>query len=526
VRRRSHSLGGKPEADRSRATETGIAVTSPDRPRLSPERLAGLPPAVRRPGFDRAQLSVGMAHIGVGAFHRAHQGDFTDDMLERRFDRWGVVGVNIRAPRIAPALEPQNGLYTRILRDGERSEARVVGSLLRVVDAQGDPTAALAVLASDAVEVVTVTVTEKGYCHQPATGELDWDAADIRHDLAYPERPESLPGLITRALELRREKRGRPLTVLSCDNIPANGRILGNAVQALADRRSPALGAWIAGNAAFPSTMVDRIAPAVAPSDRHALGEAFGYRDEGLAVGEPFRQWVIEDRFAGRRPDWDLAGASFVADVEPFEHLKMRVLNGAQTTLSYLGVLAGLEHTSDDMADPLLAAFVRRMLLEETLPTLGPVPGVEAEGYVEESLRRLRNRAIRHRNHQIATDGSQKIVQRLLQPVRERLGRGEDVRFLSVAVAGWMAYLLQASPRFGRRWEASDPFRDQLAVIAERAGNDPGDLADAILAIPAIFGHDLRHSDPFRASTRDALAGFLGTDPLAVVRRALESKPA
>ncbi|WP_062013712.1 mannitol dehydrogenase family protein [Aureimonas sp. AU4] len=495
-------------------------------PRLSPQTLAGLPSSVRRPGFDRARLEAGMAHIGVGAFHRAHQGDFTDDMLEQRLERWGVVGINIRSPRIEPALAPQDGLYTRLLRHGETSEARVIGSLLRVVDAVEAPGAALDVLASDAVEVVTVTVTEKGYCHHPATGELDWNSPDIRHDLADPGRPVSLPGLLARALDLRRETHGRPLTVLSCDNIPSNGRILGDAVRALAGWRSPALGDWIARHAAFPSTMVDRIAPAVTEADRQAVADAFGYRDEALAVGEPFRQWVIEDRFAGRRPDWDLAGASFVGDVEPFEHLKMRVLNGAQTTLSYLGVLAGHEHTSDDMADPLLAGFVHRMLVEETLPTLEPVPGMDSAAYVEESLARLRNRTIRHRNHQIATDGSQKIVQRLLQPVRERLGRGESVAFLSVAVAGWMAYLLRASPRFGRQWEASDPFRDQLAVIAERAGDDPGELSGAILAIPAIFGHDLRHSDKFRASTRDALAGFLSGDPLAVVRRALEPGPA
>jgi fructuronate reductase len=224
---------------------------------------------------------------------------------------------------------------------------------------------------------------------------------------------------------------------------------------------------------------------------------------------------VIEDRFAAERPPWELAGATFVADVEPFERLKMRVLNGAQTALCYLGVLAGHAHTSDDMRDPLLAGFVERMLLEETLPTLSAVPGVDAQAYVGQSLARLRNTAIRHRNHQIATDGSQKIVQRLLNPIRERLGRGESVVLLSAAVAGWMAYLVRASRRFGRQWTADDPFAERVAAVADAVGGDPPALVAGITAIREIFGPDLGASERFRADAAAALGGFLGADPMA-----------
>ena len=375
---------------------------------LGPGMLDRLPPAVRKPAYDRSALKVGMAHIGVGAFHRCHQAEYTDDLLAERMDRWGVVGINIRNPRLTEGLGRQSGLYTRLIREDARVEARVIGSIISVVDSQASPAPALDVVASPEIDVVTLTVTEKGYCHKPSSGALDLNHPDIAHDLANPQTPRSLPGLIARALEVRMDTHGRPLTLMSCDNIPANGAILANVVNTIAGRRGGGLAQWIAANAAFPSSMVDRIAPATSQADIDMVEQSFGYRDGAVVVGEPFRQWVIENRFAGRAPQWNLVGATLVDDVTAFEHLKMRVLNGAQSSLSYLGVLAGLEHTSDDIADPLLNTFIRRMLIEETLPTLQPVPGISAEHYVEQSLARLRNTAIRHRNHQIATDGSQK----------------------------------------------------------------------------------------------------------------------
>jgi fructuronate reductase len=349
---------------------------------LGPALLDRLPEGVQRPGYDRAALTAGMAHVGVGAFHRCHQAEYTDDLLGRRLDRWGVIGVNIREPELAPTLGRQGGLYTRLCRSGDRIEARVIGSLLSVVDSQASPAPALAVLAAPEIEVITLTVTEKGYCHRPASGELDPDMPDILHDLAYPDAPRSLPGLIVCALELRMRSHRRPVTVVSCDNVPGNGVILARVVQALVERRGRGLADWIAASAAFPSTMVDRITPATTPADLDTVERAFGYRDRAVVVGEPFRQWVIESRFAGRVPRWDLAGATFVDDVTPFEQLKMRVLNAAQSTLAYLGLLAGHEHTSDAVADPLLAGFVRSMLIRESVPTLPPVPGTAPLAYV------------------------------------------------------------------------------------------------------------------------------------------------
>jgi fructuronate reductase len=286
----------------------------------------------------------------------------------------------------------------------------------------------------------------------------------------------------------------------------------------MAERRSPELVRWIAANIAFPSTMVDRIVPATSAADLQTVERTFGFRDLAPVVGEPFRQWVIENKFAGRAPRWDLVGATLVDDVTPFELLKMRVLNAAQSSLAYLGLLAGYEHTSDDMTDDLLTAFVRRMLLEESVPTVPPVPGMAADRYVEQSFSRLRNTAIRHRNHQIATDGSQKIVQRILNPIRERLQKGQSVAFLSMVAAAWMVYLIHASKRFGQRWAVQDPFGHEVATIADRVGRDPTLLATEIMANETYFDRDLFERSAFRATIARHLDGLLSDDPVAHIR--------
>lgn len=487
-------------------------------PLLDPSLLPQLPASVVRPAYDRAALAAGMAHIGVGAFHRCHQAEYTDDLLASRFDRWGVVGINIRPPLLARTLGRQDGLYTRLCRQDDRVEARVIGSIVSVVDSQASAVPALNVLASSQIDVVTMTVTEKGYCHRPASGELDLEREEVVGDIADPEAPRSLPGLVLRALELRMLSHGSPLTLISCDNIPSNGEILKRVVMDLAARRGERLAGWIEANAAFPSTMVDRIAPAVTDADIAAVESSYGYVDEAVVVGEPFRQWVLEDCFAGRRPAWETVGATLVNDVTAFEHLKMRVLNAAQSSLAYLGLLAGHDYTFEAVADPLLAGFVRRMLVEETLPTLAPVPGMSAPAYVEQSLDRIRNTAIRHRNHQIATDGSQKIVQRLLAPILERLRQGQDIALLAVPVAAWMAYLVKASDRFGRVWTVDDPYGARIAAIADRVGGDATLLACEILAIDGIFNRELSASEAFRATVAARLGDLLSEDPMACIR--------
>ena len=283
---------------------------------------------MRQPQYDRESLKIGMAHIGVGAFHRCHQAEFIDDMLEARFGPWGVMGINLTAPSLADLLAPQDCLYSRTLRQDARAETRIIGALRHVIDVtdKASAEAAVAALGGPEISVATMTVTEKGYCLTPSTGALDLDNPALRADLEGGFPPRTLLGLLALALERRRQTGAAPLTLISCDNVPSNGARLGAAMLKFAALRSAELTRWIEDQVTFPSTMVDRIVPATAPEDIDKVSEALGARDPAAVVGEPFRQWVIEDKFAGERPPLDLAGAQFVADAKPYEQIKMRVL--------------------------------------------------------------------------------------------------------------------------------------------------------------------------------------------------------
>jgi fructuronate reductase len=480
--------------------------------RLNAGALANLPQAVRRPGYDREATQIGMAHIGVGAFHRCHQAEYADDLLEVGFSRWGLVGINLFPPRLADLLDPQDGLYSRTLREGDRGETRVIGSIKRVIDVldAASAEAAVAALAAPAIQVVTMTVTEKGYGLVPSSGALDVENPAIEADLGGVFPPRSLLGLLARALERRSAASGSGLTLISCDNIPRNGDRLRGALLAFAGARSADLARWIERRVAFPCTMVDRIVPATTAEDVEDVSAALGARDEAAVVGEPFRQWVIEDTFADERPPWDRAGAQFAPDSKPFERIKMRILNAAQSTLSHQGALVGRAFSFEAAQDPALSALTERMLERETASTLPNVPGMEVKRYIETSLARIRNRAIRHRCHQIGTDGSQKIVQRLVDPLRERLQAGQRADLLTLAIASWMAYCLSGAPRFGRRWSPSDPWAERMIAIGQQSA-DFEDMAIAILGMAPIFGADLARPD-LASAVASRLRGLLGSD--------------
>lgn len=484
--------------------------------RLSSSTLAAVPRGIRLPGYDRQKLTVGMAHIGVGAFHRCHQCEFTDDMLEKRFGPWGVVGINLRPPLLGQTLGAQDGLYSRTLREGEGAETRVIGAMKHLIDA-GDAAgaeAAIAVLADPAIQVVTMTITEKAYYRVPSTGALDWDHPDIVRDRVGDAPPATVLGLLSRAFARRRDAGAGAFTVISCDNVPSNGELLSSVLRGFIAADASGLAAWVAANVAFPSTMVDRIVPASTPADVESASAALGLRDEAAVVGEPFRQWVIEDRFADARPPWDLAGAQFVSDVTPYELIKMRVLNAAQSTLSHLGAIVGHSYSFEAATDPVLARLIRRMLEQETASTLPQLPDMPVAPYIEMSMKRIRNTAIQHRCHQIGTDGSQKIVQRLVNPLRERLVKGQPVDLLALGVASWMAYDLCGAKRFGARWMPDDPMASRVIDIGGEFGGDFDELTRAMLGIEAIFGSDLMDS-PAEAVIAGHLRGLLSEHPQA-----------
>jgi len=479
-------------------------------PALNLRNLAGLPPDVARPAYDPAAVVTGIVHLGLGAFHRAHQAVYTDAVLARD-PRWGICGVSLKTPRATAPLAAQDGLYTLLIRSTAGTSVRVVGSLRETLFAGADRAALITRFADPRIAIVTMTVTEKGYCHDPATGRLDLAHPDIAHDLATPQAPVSAVGLLAAGIAARRAAGAGPLTVVCCDNLPHNGRTVEGIVGAFAQARDAALAEWIGAHVAFPNTMVDRIVPATTPADVADAAARLGVDDAAPVVAEPFIQWVLEDRFAGPRPPWEEAGAQFASDVVPFETMKLRLLNGSHSSLAYLGFLLGHETIWQASADADLAAFVERQMEEEIAPTLVAPPGVDLARYRRDLMARFRNTALPHRTQQIAMDGSQKLPQRLLGTVRDRLAGGGSIRHLALAVAAWIRYA-SGRDEAGAPIAVSDPLSARFAAIAAEAGEGAdaaARLTDGFLGLAAVFGADLPAHPQFRAAVAHNVAALL-----------------
>lgn len=464
--------------------------------RLQPSTLAALPAAVERPRWDRETLACGIVHLGLGAFMRAHLAAFNDDALCAGGDpAWGISGVSLRHADTRDALAPQQGLYTLALRDADercvpRQLLRVIGSVRELLVAPQDPAAVLLRIASREARIVSLTVTEKGYCHHPASGALDLAHADIVHDLNHRDVPKSAVGLIVQGLALRRARGLGGLTLLSLDNLPANGRVLRGVVLAFAKARGDAaLADWIAARCTFPCSMVDRIVPRTAEADRERIAAALGADDAWPVVAEPFIDWVLEDRFAAGRPDWP--GVRYVAaeaDVAAWERLKLRMVNGAHSALAYLSVSAGWATVDAAMAQPTLRAYLDSMLCHEVEPTLTGL--AVPPGYRERLLQRFANPALAHRCLQIAMDGSQKVPQRLLATVRDRLEAGAPIAHLALALAGWL-HFLRGQDETGRSYPINDPLAPALQELhrLSDARPDPRDRADHFTRFAPVFGN-------------------------------------
>lgn len=469
--------------------------------RLSRATLAQLPGSVRRPEYDAAALETGIVHLGTGAFHRAHQAVYTDDVLAAGDRRWGTVGASLRATGTRDALGPQDFLYTLSERDADGERLRVIGSLRDMIVAPENPSTLIEAMCGPSVKILSLTVTEKGYCHDPATSELDEDHPDVRHDIAHPDEPRSAPGFIAAALRLRRQRGFQPFTVLCCDNLPSNGRTVRKVVTRFATLMDREFGRFAEEEVAFPSTMVDRIVPATSDEDRARIEASLGLGDAWPVMTEVFSQWVIEDRFPQGRPGW---AATFVNDVAPFEQMKLRLLNGAHSSLAYLGYLAGHETVADAMADPALSAFVVQLMDDEVTPTLNVPPSVDVASYKRALLSRFRNPSLPHRTWQIAMDGSQKLPQRLLGTVRDRLRSGAPIACLTLGIAAWMRYVTGIDEK-GGSIDVRDPLRDELRRRADAAGLDAARLAPALLGMKQIFGGDLSQDARFISAVTGSL---------------------
>lgn len=475
--------------------------------RLS-SRTLGLVPSggqVALPPRGWEGQGVGIVHLGIGAFHRAHQAVFTQDAFAATGDdRWGICGVTQRSASVRDQLAPQDGLYGVLERSVDHVGVNVVGSVREVLFPAEQYDALLDRLADPAVQVVTLTVTEKGY-RRDASGHLDLADPAVSAELAGGPVTSAV-GRLVRGLERRAGGPGTPLTVVCCDNLTDNGRVLRRLVDDYCDALAASdLKAWIGANVRFPSTMVDRIVPATTDSDR-ALGERIlGLRDEGLVTAELFKQWVIEDDFAADRPAWQLVGAQVVSDVAPFEQMKLRILNGTHSTLAYLGALRGHATIASAVSDPQLLDVARHLIADDVIPILEQPEGEDLQAYGAEVLKRFSNPALAHKTTQIAMDGSQKLPLRLLGTIRDNLAGGRTPHHALRGVAGWMAYLARGEGAEGLALPVDDPMADRLTGLV-RGRRDPAEVVDRLLGVREIFGDDL----PDAAGVREELVAGVG----------------
>ena len=457
---------------------------------LRSANLGSISADVAVPGYDRSAVTVGVVHFGVGGFHRAHQAMYLDRLMnEGKAMEWGICGVGVLASdsRMRDVMAAQDCLYTLVVKhpDGTR-EPRVIGSLVKYLFAPDDPEAVIEQLADPATRIVSLTVTEGGYNIHAVTGEFDAGDAGVQHDLQPGAAPRTTFGLITEALVRRRQRGIEPLTVLSCDNIQGNGDVARRTFTAFAALRDAELGSFVRSEVRFPNCMVDRITPVTTDDDRAELADGFGVQDGWPVVCEPFTQWVLEDAFTARPPLQD-AGVQLVEDVEPYELMKLRLLNASHQALCYLGYLAGYRLVHDVCQDPLFADFLLEYMDVEATPTLEPVPGIDLAEYKPNLIARFSNDQVRDTVARLCAESSDRIPKWLLPVIRHNLEHGGDIARSTLVVASWARYC-EGVDEQGQPIEVVDQRKDTLMAAAKEQHADPlafvrnrdifGDLAD------------------------------------------------
>jgi fructuronate reductase len=476
------------------------------------QTLSGLAPTAKLPAYDRNQLKSGILHLGPGAFFRAHFAPFTDAALAASGGDWGIEVASLRTADVADHLNEQNGLYTMLIRDTSGTTAQMIGPILRAHVATRDPAGLLDRLEDPAIRIVSLTVTEKAYGMDTATGGLDLNHADVAADLANRHAPRGVIGYLVEGLSRRRAKGIAPFTPLSCDNLPSNGAVLKRLVLDFAERVDPSLRQWIEANVPFPSTMVDRITPASTEATYQDAERLTGRQDLAAIETEPFTQWVIEDHFANGRPAWEKAGALMVTDVSAYEKMKLRMLNGAHSLLAYLGYIGGYEFIRDVMDDAGLAALAYRHM-HAAARTLDAVPGIDLDDYASELIARFANKAIAHRTYQIAMDGTQKLPQRLLEPATEALAHGDKAETYAIAVAAWMRYAIGEHGN-GERYELRDPRAGEIAALIADVPRTGLAISAALFTLPGLFPATLTGHRAWTQDVSDKLEILIQDDRL------------
>tara|TARA_B100000900_G_C20571254_1_gene713324 strand:- start:589 stop:2031 length:1443 start_codon:yes stop_codon:yes gene_type:complete len=448
--------------------------------------------------------TAGIVHLGLGAFYRAHGAIYIAEAMKNSGGDWGIIGVSLMRPDQRDLLKPQGFAYTAVERASTGEVYQIINVLNDVLVARENPKAVLQAMANPSIKIVSLTVTEKGYCHEPSTGALNRTHADIIHDVDH-SLPKSAIGFLVRALQMRHAAGVPPFTVLCCDNLPRNGNLVRSVVLELARLINPDLADWIEQNGAFPSTMVDRIVPATSPEDIAKLANKSGYLDRSPVIHEPFRQWVIEDNFVNEeRPDFAAAGAQMVNDVTAFEHMKLRCLNGTHSSLAYLGYLAGHETIYDTVSNPDFARYCKHLWSAEIIPSLDPPEGTNLQHYAKALFERYSNPAIRHLTWQIAMDGSQKLPQRILGTISENLAAERASPGLVLAVAAWMRYI-GAIDEIGQAIDVQDPLAELLKSLSD-AGENAAAKVDALLSLREVFPESLAINPSFQKALYQAFS--------------------
>ena len=456
-------------------------------------------------------MTNSIVHIGVGGFHRAHQALYMDNYIEQEVARsqpsshepgsnWGICGVGLLPydVKMRDILHSQDCLYTLIERSPAKDTARIIGAITQYLFAPDDPQAVIDTLANPQCRIVTLTITEGGYYVVEGTGEFEADHPTIQHDLQHPDQPIGVYGFLTAALRQRRQQGLLPFTVLSCDNIQGNGNTVSKMLNAFAKLQDPELGQWITDNVAFPNSMVDRITPATTPADMQMVSDQFGIQDGWPVVAEPFIQWVVEDDFCAGRPDWESVGVQMTDDVQPYEMMKIRLLNASHLLVGYLGSLLGYTYTSEAMANELIRAATV-CLMDEVTPTLQPLPGINTMAYKHTLIERFSNPKVRDQLARLCLNSSDKLPKFLLGSLRDKLEQGSSIEYLSFTIAAWFRYL-NGQDEQGQTLPINDPMADILTEHAQFGGSDPTPL----LSLRALFG-DLPKSAQFTGSVKNHL---------------------
>ena len=474
-----------------------LETTSPKK--LSEASLSQYPEQVRIPHYDRKAVTNGIVHIGVGGFHRAHQALYIENYLEQHpGSDWGICGVGLLKydAKMRDALRSQDCLYTLVERSAEKDTARIIGSITDYLFAPEKPQAVIDTLADPQCRIVTLTITEGGYYVIEGSGELDLDNSTIQHDLQNPEQPIGIYGYLAEALNQRRQNGHLPFTTLSCDNIQGNGNLVGKMLTAFAKLQNPALGEWIATQATFPNSMVDRITPATTPADLQMVADQFSIDDAWPVVAEPFCQWVVEDRFCSGRPQWESVGVQMTDDVHPYEMMKIRLLNASHLLIGYLGSLLGYTHVHEAMADSLISQAVEG-LIDEVIPTLPPLPGIDIAEYRRTLIERFSNPKVRDQLSRLCLNSSDKLPKYLFGSLRDKLQQNGSIDFMSFTVAAWFRYLQGEDDRGNPL-----PIEDLMAETLIKWGQSEDKHPDQLLSMKALFG-DLSESQRFAQSVRD-----------------------